>query len=269
MLNDIKLKIYIIKYNMKNIILFDVDGTLTLSRQKINYKMKNFINKISLNSKIDIGIVGGSDYDKQIEQLELDTLKHFKYIFSENGLNSFEDGIEFHKQSLTTHLGEYSYCKLINIILAELSKIDNPIKRGTFIEYRNGMLNVSPIGRNCNDEERKLFFEQDDKYKWREILISNIKKKISINQWYEQISVTNLKFSIGGQISFDIFPEGWDKTYCLQFLQNKYDKIFFIGDKTDLGGNDYEIFNHPDVIGYKTKNPDNTIEIVNNILKSN
>jgi len=28
----------------------------------------------------------------------------------------------------------------------------------------------------------------------------------------------NLTFSIGGQISFDVFPNGWDKTYCLKFL---------------------------------------------------
>lgn len=33
--------------------------------------------------------------------------------------------------------------------------------RGTFIEFRNGMLNVSPIGRSCTQEERKEFFELD------------------------------------------------------------------------------------------------------------
>lgn len=25
----------------------------------------------------------------------------------------------------------------------------------------------------------------------------------------------HLKYSIGGQISFDVFPEGWDKTYVV------------------------------------------------------
>lgn len=34
-------------------------------------------------------------------------------------------------------------------------------RRGTFIEFRNGMLNVSPIGRSCTQEERKEFFELD------------------------------------------------------------------------------------------------------------
>ena len=32
---------------------------------------------------------------------------------------------------------------------------------GTFIEFRTGMLNVSPIGRNCSQKEREEFFEYD------------------------------------------------------------------------------------------------------------
>jgi hypothetical protein len=31
-----------------------------------------------------------------------------------------------------------------------ISDLDIPVMRGTFIEFRNGMLNVSPIGRNCS-----------------------------------------------------------------------------------------------------------------------
>ena len=48
--------------------------------------------------------------------------------------------------------------------------------------------------------------------------------------------------SIGGQISFDVFPKGWDKTYCLQFVEGEgYDEIHFFGDKTYEGGNDFEV----------------------------
>lgn len=35
------------------------------------------------------------------------------------------------------------------------------------------------------------------------------------------------------QISFDVFPSGWDKTFALRFLDPKdYDEIHFFGDKT-------------------------------------
>lgn len=41
-----------------------------------------------------------------------------------------------------------------------------------------------------------------------------------------------LTYSIGGQISFDVFPSGWDKTYCLQFVEGEFAEIHFFGDKT-------------------------------------
>jgi len=46
-----------------------------------------------------------------------------------------------------------------------------------------------------------------------------------------------LTYSIGGQISFDVFPQGWDKTFCLQYVEKEYDEIHFFGDKT------YEVCN--------------------------
>ena len=77
---------------------------------------------------------------------------------------------------------------------------------------------------------------------------------------------TELSFSIGGQISIDIFPKGWDKTYCLQFVKEKYDKIYFFGDKTYEGGNDYEIFNSKLTEAYTVKNPEDTINFLNSIF---
>jgi Eukaryotic phosphomannomutase len=32
---------------------------------------------------------------------------------------------------------------------------------GTFIEFRTGMMNISPIGRNCSREERNTFEQYD------------------------------------------------------------------------------------------------------------
>lgn len=33
--------------------------------------------------------------------------------------------------------------------------------RGTFIEFRTGMINICPIGRNCSHQERLEFYEYD------------------------------------------------------------------------------------------------------------
>ena len=42
-----------------------------------------------------------------------------------------------------------------------------------------------------------------------------------------------LSYAIGGQISFDVFPTGWDKTYCLRHIEPEgFEEIHFFGDKT-------------------------------------
>lgn len=64
-------------------------------------------------------------------------------------------------QSLKNHLGEERLKRFINFVLRYIADLDIPIKRGTFIEFRNGMLNVSPIGRNCSQQERCDFEEFD------------------------------------------------------------------------------------------------------------
>lgn len=115
---------------------------------------------LELRKHYTIGYVGGSDFSKQLEQLN----KHlplFEWWFSENGLCSYRNGEEFHRANLSEQLGQDKLNKLVNYILGYLSMIELPIKRGTFIEYRSGMLNVSPIGRNCSRKEREDFEKYD------------------------------------------------------------------------------------------------------------
>ena len=62
------------------------------------------------------------------------------------------------------------------------------------------------------------------------------------------------------QISFDVFPIGWDKTYCLRHLQAyNFKTIHFFGDKTYEGGNDFEIFTSPATVGHAVTQPADTI----------
>ncbi|KAJ1672436.1 Phosphomannomutase 1, partial [Spiromyces aspiralis] len=70
-----------------------------------------------------------------------------------------------------------------------------------------------------------------------------------------------------GQISFDVFPIGWDKTYCLRHLETEnFTTIYFFGDKTFEGGNDYEIYTDKRVTGHSVKTPFDTIEILRSLF---
>jgi len=232
----------------RTLALFDVDGTLTPARLKITPEMKAFLQE--LRKTISIGVVGGSDFVKQQEQIGEDSLSNFDYSFAENGLVAYKDDQLIAKASFAQKIGEEELQKLINWVLAYLSKITLPIKRGTFIEFRTGMLNISPIGRNCARDERNAFEEYD--------LANNIRKDM-VAAMQKEFAHLNLTFSIGGQISFDVFPSGWDKTYCLQFIDRSlFDEVHFFGDKTFEGGNDFEIYTHPEVKGHSVTSPDDT-----------
>ena len=232
------------------IILFDIDGTLTEPRCKIEEKMIKFLN--CLKRKFKIGCVGGSNFEKAKEQVGYNILEIFDYSFFENGLNAYKNNILIEKQNLFNYIGNDKINKFVNFVLKYISELNIPVKTGTFIEFRNGMINISPIGRNCSQEQRNEFEKYDNIYKIRNTMIDILEK---------EFKDYNFKYSIGGQISFDVFPIGWDKTFCLKFL-NDFKYIYFIGDKTEIGGNDYEIYDSERTISFKTKGVDDTIRIL-------
>ena len=206
----------------------------------------------SLSEKITVGIVGGSDLPKQEEQLGEGIANVFPYNFSQNGLVAYKNGELQEVQTISKFLGEDNIKKIVNWTLKYLADVDIPVKRGTFIEFRSGMMNISPIGRNCSREERNDYEKIDLDRGIRKNMVEAMKK---------EFADLNLTYSIGGQISFDVFPTGWDKTYCLKFLpEGDFDEVHFFGDKTFEGGNDYEIFTSERTIGHTVTSPEDTKE---------
>lgn len=237
--------------NTRIIALFDVDGTLTEPRKVVSPETTAYL--AALREKIVVGVVGGSDLTKQKEQLG-DSPNMFDYCFSENGLLAYKDGAVIGQTSITKHLGEDNLKRVINWTLRYIADLDIPIKRGTFVEFRQGMMNISPIGRNCSRDERNEFEKFD--------LANNIRTTM-VGKMKEEFADLNLTYSIGGQISFDLFPQGWDKTYCLRYLpEGDFDEVHFFGDKTFKGGNDYEIYEHPRTKGHSIEdaNPLTTLK---------
>jgi len=76
-----------------------------------------------------------------------------------------------------------------------------------------------------------------------------------------------LTFSIGGRISFDIFPAGWDKTYALRHVESEgFEEIHFVGDMTHKGGNDHEIYEDPRTIGHTVESPLDTMRLCKDLF---
>ncbi|KAL5542832.1 hypothetical protein UlMin_010542 [Ulmus minor] len=100
----------------------------------------------------------------ELQEKIYDNFLALNFVFSENGLVAHKDE------------------KLIGT-------------QGTFIEFRRGMLNVSPTGRNCSQEERDKFKRYD--------MVHNIRPKI-VSVLRERFAHLNLTFSIRGQVSFNV-----------------------------------------------------------------
>ena len=244
----------------KTLLLFDIDGTLTESRKVIKENMVSCLKKAASFKEIDIATVGGSDLPKAQEQLQ-SAIDLLKFAFTENGLVYLDEKKELHKvDKISTYLGYDKLKEFVNFCLKYICELDIPIKTGTFLELRTGILNISPIGRNCTQEERDAFVVYNKEHhileKFRETLVKNFSEKFG------------LEISIGGQISFDVYPIGWDKRYCLRFLEKLYDNIIFFGDKGYYGGNDYEIITDDRITrGVRVKNPEETIEFIEKIIE--
>jgi len=236
---------------IKKLVLFDVDGTLSLARQHASPEMLALLRQ--LREKVAIGFVGGSDLVKITEQLGPNAIQDFDFAFAENGLTAYRLGKELPSQSFIKFLGEDRYKTLVNFILHYLADMDVPVKRGTFVEFRNGMINISPIGRNATIQERLDFQAYDKIHQLRAAFVSTLQNKFASY---------GLTYSIGGQISFDVFPAGWDKTYALRHVEPEgFEEIHFFGDKTYKGGNDHEIYEDPRTIGHSVESPLDTMRI--------
>lgn len=234
--------------------LFDVDGTLTKPRQVITKEFKDFLLE-KVQTKVTIGLISGSDYSKIAEQMGGEEVANkFDYVFCENGLMQYRGGQLISSESILGVLGEQLLQRVINFSLGYMSKIELPAKRGNFVEFRSSMINLCPVGRSCSQEVRDEFVEYDNEHKIRQKFCDALEN---------EFKDTGLKFALGGQTSVDVFPIGWDKTYCLNHVKDEmFEEIRFFGDKTLPGGNDYEIYNDSRTIGHSVTSPEHTKELL-------
>jgi len=146
--------------------------------------------------------------------------------------------------------------KILTSLQSHIAELGIPLS-GNFIQYRGSMINWCPIGRNASLEEREQFVKRDLESNIRKDYLRRLKRKLSLSNMDKKITCT-----LGGETSFDIYPNGWDKTYALQHFEHQ--DVWFVGDRCEDGGNDqalYEVLINKGR-SYKTKGPKNTREII-------
>ncbi len=209
---------------MKIAYLFDIDGTLTPPTQKMQ---EDFIyDFLSWSSDKDFFLVGGGSHDSIVGQLPLSILDRSSGVFSSMGN-------EFRIKNKLIYKNEWkASVSLLSKLLEWHSKSPYPTKHKKYIESRVGMLNFSVAGRESCPEERQRYFNWDKLHSERKTIAADISRHFP-----------NLDVRLGGMISLDIQPKGFNKSQAVKWVRdsNKYDSIYFFGDKGFEGGNDYDV----------------------------
>ena len=214
--------------------IFDVDGTLTPSRGKMNESFVTFFFDFCKNN--DVYLVTGSDKEKTIEQIGEKIYNRCKRVYQCNG-----NDVWIGNENIQTN--EWTLPDLARTFLISCkyeSQFDT--RTGNHIEERPGMINFSVVGRNANAEQRASYVTYEEQ--------NSERKKIAeaFNTMFPDLSA-----KVGGETGIDISPKGADKSQIVKDF-DKEDTLWFFGDAIYEGGNDYPlaklIKNHRKVNGW-------------------
>ena len=221
---------------MNNIYLFDVDGTLTPAKSKIDRGFKNNL-RDWIEGK-EVYIISGGTFPRLIDQLSLEIIEMTSGIFPCMG-NIFH---QKRQQSSDNGYSEWDTIyenkfvaprNLVRSLDSIVAKSEFPIKASIHHEKRTGMMNFSIVGINADKELRKEYEEWDANKQERKSIVQKLSDKYP-----------SLDFVIGGAVSIDIFNKGSDKSQVIErHLKEtiEHSQIHFVGDRIPFPGNDYSL----------------------------
>ena len=213
--------------------IFDVDGTLTPSRSPIDPEFRIFMLKFAWEN--DVYFVTGSDRQKTLEQVGEDLYNNCKRVYNCSGSDVYEGDKNVYRD-------DWELPKEVESFLYdELDYSQFMIRNGNHIERRPGGVNFTILGR-AEDPfiGRDRYVEWDRQTNERHDIAERIRNQFP-----------DLTVAVGGQTGLDIGPKGADKSQILRDFSED-DELYFFGDRTEKGGNDYTLSEAVKVTGGKS-----------------
>jgi len=201
--------------------IFDVDGTLTPSRQSMDEGFASFFIEWMKDKKVYLAT--GSDYPKTAEQVPEEILHACKEVYCCAGNQIVHKGEIIRESDWTLP----TVC--IEFLEPYIYSSQFPERTGQHIEHRTGMTNFSVVGRGANMEQRKAYEEFDEVNKERETIAE------LFNQQFRHLGV---RAQVAGATGIDIMRNCDDKAQIAGFMNGP---ITFYGDKMEAGGNDFPL----------------------------
>jgi len=205
--------------------IFDVDGTLTPSRAKIDKDfLKWFLEFVKWHN---VHLVTGSDRYKTEEQIGKELYEKVECVYNSSGNTKHKKGIcVFNTKEL--ELPEVAHKFLVKKMIS--SKWEP--KTGLHFDSRPGLINFSILGRNATKAQRKKYVTHDTSTNERQKISDEFNKKFS-----EKFNIVS---QVAGETGLDIIQIGKDKAQILKDFTFQ-DELIFFGDNIQSGGNDWGI----------------------------
>ena len=191
--------------------IFDVDGTLTPSRQEIDMDFAVFFTDFC--AERDVYLVTGSDRDKTIEQVGEEIYSLAQRVYNCSGSDVWEGSTNVYTSDWQIPEEAEKWLR------AECRLSDFPLRTGLHIEKRPGMVNFSVVGRNATMGERKMYVEYDTKSK----------ERIRIAEQFQKFFPA-IQAVVGGETA-----------QIVNDFNEFEDTLHFFGDRMDRAGNDYPL----------------------------
>ena len=203
------------------IYIFDVDGTLTPSRDIIDSDFESYF--VTWAIPRNVHLITGSDYAKTIEQVGTDVIISVSAVHNCAGNSIWSRGEERSRNEWTISKDAKAWLK------RKLEESKFPVRTGNHIEERCGLVNFSTIGRGASRVEREIYVKFDNFFNERQQIAKEFNAQFP-----------ELEASVGGETGIDIYQKGRNKAQILSYLGDVEELIFF-GDAMEEGGNDWPL----------------------------
>ena len=217
------------------VIVFDLDGTLTKSRNKVTVSTAKLFCRL-LNIK-KVVVIGGGNY----QQFQNQFLKYLPcseffnnlLILPTSGASMyFYHKNKWHKvyQKFLTKNEKQQIYQTFNKVFQKLN-YKEPLKTyGKIFDDRQSQITFSALGQLAPLTKKQLWNKKNNKL--RKQIAKELKKYLP-----------DYVISLGGLTSIDITKGGIDKAYgiyqIMKFWNIRKEDLVFIGDALFKGGNDY------------------------------
>ena len=243
---------------MKNLIVFDLDGTIAESKSSLDDEMSTLLR--DLLSIVKVAVISGGNwpqFEKQlVSNLPRDANLRNLSLLPACGTKFYKYNLGWEKLYSEDFTNEEKE-KIISSLQKAIGLSDFKAERvwGELIEDRGSQITFSAIGQQAPLEEKK---------KWDPDFSKRRRMKALLDKSIPQFSVR-----LGGTTSVDVTKQGIDKAYGIGRLRDilgvGINEMIFIGDALFPGGNDYPA-KEAGVVSIQIKDPHETKRVIETII---